>query len=250
MPNNLLKRCPRILIPGDDRWIQYYHPNGGDNIVIDLRGPSFVQSEMDGLISELILRRCVNSGLQLLTVAYNESFTNVGGELSVSISGNTPELISSNEFLSRHIPTSGSTTKSINRSSASSYHDWQRRYFGTNISIPDIDAFLVNQLDPLSDFRIIEIKRSFFSPRDWLYKNYFGRQDSPNFVALADFADRTGISGVSIMYVKNKESKYDTPGCTENTEFGYFPIQSAHRNNVIISEPNTIYGQLEDVARW
>ena len=33
MPNNLLKRCPRILIPGDGRWIQYYHPNGGDNIV-------------------------------------------------------------------------------------------------------------------------------------------------------------------------------------------------------------------------
>jgi hypothetical protein len=238
------------LIPGDDRWIQYYHSTEGENIVIDLRGPRFVQSEMDGLISRLILTRCVNSELQLLTVTYNETFTNEGGELSVSISGNAPELISSSEFLLRHIPTSGSTTKSINRSSASPYHDWQRRYFGTNISIPDIDAFLVDQLGPLSDFRIIEIKRSFFSPRDWLYKNYFGRQDSPNFVALADFADRTGISGVSILYVKNKESKYDTPGCTENTEFGFFPIQSAHRNNVIISEPNIIYGQLRDVIRW
>jgi hypothetical protein len=79
---------------------------------------------------------------------------------------------------------------------------------------------------------------------------YFERNDSANFVALADLKARINIHGQSILYIKSKKSKFDPICITEVSEFGYFPITSATLRNVKIDADSIYYGRLRDLAEW
>jgi hypothetical protein len=237
-----------FLFPSKDRWLQYFKRMELPGILIDLRGPNYEENENDILISKHLVSKCVDNNVSVIQVTYDESFNAHGGVLTIKQPGMVEEKITSDEFLTRFINGSGSTVKPINRKSASAYHDFQRSNFGTNIAIPDIDC--IRLIDNNLDFEIIEIKRSFFESEKWFDMRYFERDDSPNFVALADLTTRINIHGQSILYIKSKKSKFDRINITEFSEFGYFPITSARLRNVRINVESIYYGQLRDLTGW
>lgn len=237
-----------FLFPSKDRWLQYFKKKESPGILIDLRGPSYEENADDIMITKHLLTKCIDNDVSVVQVTYDKSFNSQGGILTIKQPGMLEEKITSEDFLIRFIDSSGSTGKPINRKSASAYHDFQRSNFGTNISIPDIDC--IRLIDNSLDFEIIEIKRSFFEPEKWFGMRYFERNDSANFVALADLKARINIHGQSILYIQSKKSKSDRINITELSEFGYFPITSATLRNVKINAGYIYYGRLQDLAGW
>ncbi|WP_028841995.1 hypothetical protein [Thermodesulfovibrio yellowstonii] len=98
---------------------------------------------------------------------------------------------------------SSSAKKDINFAVASSFHDWQRHNIGSNVTVSDIDLWLVDLGIPKMVF---EVKRSKVSIESWTpYKD-----DYPNFILISKLCNKADMKFKLVYYyMKSGENRQE-----------------------------------------